>query len=42
MGKFSSDRAIAQYCNDIWQTKAVPIQLEAYSQINALLQIISK
>jgi starch phosphorylase len=42
IGKFSSDRAIAQYCKDIWQTKAVPIQLEAYSQINALLQVIKR
>ena len=25
MGKFSSDRSIQEYCEDIWNTKAVPI-----------------
>ncbi len=25
MGKFSSDRSIQEYCKDIWNTKAVPI-----------------
>ena len=29
-GKFSSDRAIQEYCQDIWKTKSVPIDLEAY------------
>jgi glycogen phosphorylase len=28
MGKFSSDRAIHEYCRDIWKVKPVPITLE--------------
>ena len=32
MGKFSSDRAIQEYCQDIWQAKSVPIELAEYSQ----------
>ncbi len=27
MGKFSSDRSIQEYCDDIWNIKAVPIEL---------------
>lgn len=30
MGKFSSDRAIAEYCRDIWQVQPVPVDLDAY------------
>lgn len=28
MGKFSSDRSIWEYCEDIWRTQPVPIELE--------------
>lgn len=35
MGKFSSDRAICDYCEDIWQVQPVHIKLEEYSQENA-------
>jgi starch phosphorylase len=28
-GKFSSDRAIAEYAKDIWNVKSVPIEIEA-------------
>jgi starch phosphorylase len=30
MGYFSADRAVQEYCNDIWQIKPVPIALDAY------------
>jgi glycogen phosphorylase len=30
MGKFSSDRAVRQYCQDIWKIEPVPIDLTAY------------
>jgi glycogen phosphorylase len=30
MGKFSSDRAIREYCKDIWQVHPVSIDLDAY------------
>ena len=39
MGKFSSDRSIKEYCEDIWEVLAVPIDIEEYSQANALLQV---
>jgi starch phosphorylase len=32
MGKFSSDRTIQEYCDQIWDLKPVPISLDAYSQ----------
>ena len=39
MGKFSSDRSIKEYCEDIWQAQAVPIEISEYSQANAVLQV---
>ena len=29
--KFSSDRTIAEYCSEIWDTKAVPIKIHDYN-----------
>ncbi|MGB5710323.1 MAG: glycogen/starch/alpha-glucan phosphorylase [Waterburya sp.] len=39
MGKFSSDRSIKEYCEDIWQAQAVPIEIAEYSQAAAALQV---
>lgn len=39
MGKFSSDRTIAQYCQEIWGVEPMPINLETYSQEEAGLKI---
>ncbi|MBF2074030.1 MAG: glycogen/starch/alpha-glucan phosphorylase [Synechococcales cyanobacterium C42_A2020_086] len=39
MGKFSSDRTIADYCREIWHVEPTPISLEAYSQENAGLKV---
>ncbi|HEY9629757.1 MAG TPA: glycogen/starch/alpha-glucan phosphorylase [Coleofasciculaceae cyanobacterium] len=39
MGKFSSDRAIAEYCTDIWHVQPVPISLNEYSQSGAGLKV---
>lgn len=34
MGKFSSDRSVQDYCDDIWKIKPVAIELEEYVQAN--------
>jgi starch phosphorylase len=39
MGKFSSDRTIREYCNEIWHVKPVKIELEAYDQSEAGLKV---
>ena len=39
MGKFSSDRSIAEYCTDIWNVQPVPIQMDEYSQSGAGLKV---
>jgi starch phosphorylase len=28
MGKFSSDRSVSDYCNDIWDVKPFPVELK--------------
>jgi starch phosphorylase len=32
MGKFSSDRTIRQYCEEIWKVSPVPVFLEDYDE----------
>lgn len=39
MGKFSSDRAIREYCQDIWKVEPVTIKLEDYKQSEATLYL---
>jgi len=39
MGKFSSDRAIREYCQDIWNVQAVPVKLEDYIQAKASFKV---
>ena len=39
MGKFSSDRAIRQYCEDIWKVQPVKVAIDSYSQANAGLRV---
>ena len=38
MGKFSSDRTIEEYCEQIWDLQPVKINLEAYSQTDAAIK----
>ncbi|MEH2003557.1 MAG: glycogen/starch/alpha-glucan phosphorylase, partial [Nostoc sp.] len=39
MGKFSSDRAIQEYCQEIWNTVPVNIELAEYVQAKAGLKV---
>lgn len=39
MGKFSSDRTIAEYCNEIWKVNPVRIELEEYVQSEAVVKM---
>jgi starch phosphorylase len=38
MGKFSSDRAIREYCRDIWQVEPMPVELEDLTLENSDLK----
>lgn len=40
-GKFSSDRAIGEYCKDIWNISPVSIELADYLQVQAALTVDS-
>jgi starch phosphorylase len=40
MGKFSSDRAIQEYCRDIWQAQPMPVELEDLTLENTDLRTI--
>lgn len=39
MGHFSSDRAIREYCQEIWKVSPVQVQLESYNQASAALHV---
>ena len=39
MGKFSSDRSIREYCEDIWKVKPVKVELKEYCQHQAGLKV---
>lgn len=39
MGKFSSDRAIQEYCRDIWQAEPIKVELAEYVQATAGLKV---
>ncbi|BAU64627.1 glycogen phosphorylase [Stanieria sp. NIES-3757] len=41
MGKFSSDRTIQEYCDEIWGLQPVSIDLEAYSQPKSAIHAVS-
>jgi starch phosphorylase len=38
-GKFSSDRSIREYCDDIWNVKPLPVVIEDYDQAKAALTV---
>jgi len=42
MGKFSSDRTIQEYCQEIWQVEPVPIEIEEYRSSHAGLKVKRK
>ncbi len=37
MGKFSSDRSIQEYCDEIWNIKPVPVELREYARTLTML-----
>ncbi len=37
MGKFSSDRSIQEYCDQIWDIKPVPVELQEYAKTLTML-----
>ena len=39
MGKFSSDRSIREYCQEIWNVEPTPIELQEYVQADAGLKV---
>ncbi|MBE9125181.1 MULTISPECIES: glycogen/starch/alpha-glucan phosphorylase [unclassified Coleofasciculus] len=41
MGKFSSDRTIRQYCQEIWNVEPVKIELDDYDQDAAGLKVLN-
>jgi starch phosphorylase len=41
-GLFSSDRAIREYCQDIWNIQPVSVELEDYVQAQAGFQVDSQ
>ena len=38
-GKFSSDRTIKEYCDDIWNVQPVKVEMEAYDPARAFLNV---
>ncbi len=39
MGKFSSDRSIREYCDNIWHVHSVPVEMKEYAQADAVLNV---